>query len=98
MVIVRGESGVGKTALVRAFTERLLADSPEAVVLAGRCFERESVPYKGLDSVIDALAGKMRPRLDDGPLTTAQVAVGERERVIEAVAVVRMPDVLAVLK
>ncbi|MBK7399294.1 MAG: AAA family ATPase [Myxococcales bacterium] len=52
-VLVSGRSGVGKTALVRRFLDDVTGD---AVVLAGRCYERESVPYKALDAVIDELA------------------------------------------
>jgi hypothetical protein len=55
-VIVEGESGVGKSALVRRFAQRLAFEVPDAVVLAGRCYERESVPYKAFDGVVDALS------------------------------------------
>jgi len=54
VVRVSGGSGIGKTALVRQFLTR--AEVMGAVVLSGRCYERESVPYKALDSAIDALA------------------------------------------
>ncbi len=53
-VYVRGESGIGKTALVNDFLTR--AREGGAVVLRGRCYERESVPYKALDELIEALA------------------------------------------
>src|SRR5262249_50988344 len=53
-VFVTGESGVGKSALVRRFLARVA--SGDAVVLAGRCYERESTPYKAIDEVIDALS------------------------------------------
>ncbi len=51
---VSGDSGVGKSALVRHFGERVRAETG-AVVLSGRCYERESVPYKGIDGVIDSM-------------------------------------------
>jgi hypothetical protein len=54
---VFGESGVGKSALVARFADRLAARDPRVLVLAGRCFERESIPYRGVDGVVDALSG-----------------------------------------
>jgi eukaryotic-like serine/threonine-protein kinase len=54
IVFVRGESGVGKTTLLNAFLDALRRDAG-TIVASGRCYEHESVPYKGLDSAIDSL-------------------------------------------
>jgi eukaryotic-like serine/threonine-protein kinase len=57
---VEGPSGIGKSALVRHFLDTVRVDQPTAVVLTGRCYERESVPYKGVDSFIDVMARYLR--------------------------------------
>ncbi len=51
-VYVHGSSGMGKSALIHRFLDAL---PDTALVLAGRCYERESVPYKALDLAIDEL-------------------------------------------
>ena len=52
---VVGRSGVGKTALVERFLDDLRFQQ-DCVVLNGRCYEEETVPYKALDSLIDSLS------------------------------------------
>ncbi len=54
-VQLRGQTGMGKTALAQTFTDRAAA-AGRALVLKGRCYERESVPYKAFDNLIDDLA------------------------------------------
>jgi len=63
LTIVRGPSGIGKTALVRRFVDQLVGEE-RAVLLSGRCYVRESMPYKGLDGVIDSLTRYLRTLAD----------------------------------
>jgi hypothetical protein len=80
IVHLHGASGVGKSALAEQFLKGLRGAPHTAgvVVLSGRCYERESVPYKALDGLVDALgrywrrlpseqARELLPR-DVGPL------------------------------
>jgi serine/threonine protein kinase len=53
-VTVGGGSGIGKSALVQRFLDDLQA-SRAAEILSGRAYERESVPYKAVDSLVDSL-------------------------------------------
>ena len=60
LVLVVGDSGLGKSALVRELIARVLARDPNVLVLAGRCYERELLPYKALDGIVDALSQFLR--------------------------------------
>jgi tRNA A-37 threonylcarbamoyl transferase component Bud32 len=68
VVHVRGSSGAGKSSLIEHFLDEL--DQPDAdgaspvLVLRSRCYEREAMPFKALDGVIDALVQDLA-RLDD---------------------------------
>jgi eukaryotic-like serine/threonine-protein kinase len=62
--MISGESGIGKTALLTAFIGELKAPT---TVLTGRCSEREFVPFKALDGLIDSLAHGL-DQLDDATL------------------------------
>jgi len=74
-VAVLGESGMGKTALVMQAVKRFCARHTEAVVLFGRCYERESVPYNAFDGVVDELTRHLRSLPQ-----TEQVALAPRHR------------------
>ncbi len=52
-VFVEGASGLGKTALVRRFLDEV-SDSG-TLILRGRCYAEETVPYKAFDGIVDAL-------------------------------------------
>ncbi len=73
IALVHGSSGIGKTCLMRQFIARLRAERVETLILRGRCYERESVPYKALDALVDSLC-----------LHLARLPAGEAEALLPA--------------
>jgi hypothetical protein len=71
VVLVSGESGIGKTALIGHFVAEVARRG--ATVLAGRCRERESVSYKALDGLMDDLV----KYLEQAPPATARSLLPE---------------------
>ncbi|MGE0320735.1 MAG: protein kinase [Polyangiaceae bacterium] len=60
-LVLRGRSGVGKSALLKWFSER--ERSHGRVILEGRCRTNERVAYNALDAAIDELAKLIRETL-----------------------------------
>ena len=60
VVVVEGESGLGKSALVAEFGRRIQASVPNAIVLGSRCYESEQVAFKAFDGAVDQLAQALR--------------------------------------
>ncbi|MCD6499796.1 MAG: protein kinase [Deltaproteobacteria bacterium] len=60
VVLVRGPSGIGKSALISRFLDDVRREaSRELFVLAGKCYERELVPFKAFDAVVDHLSTEL---------------------------------------
>ena len=56
--LIRGPSGVGKSALLARFGDELR--SAGAIVLVGRCHERVAMPYKAMHGIAAALVAHLR--------------------------------------
>src|SRR5206468_411336 len=65
VVIVSGESGIGKTSLCQGFLGRAKRERG-ATVLAGRCHEREAIPFRAAERPSTRSAGTS-PRPDSAP-------------------------------
>ena len=73
VVWITGLSGEGKSSLVGKFL-RAIRKSEELLVLSGRCYDRESVPFKAIDSIIDPLTSL--PAVEIGRLAGKKSAEG----------------------
>ena len=91
-MLVHGESGVGKSTLVRRFTEELAREGDQTVILSGRCYERESIPYRAIDEIIDGLTRHLR-RLPD--VETAALLPRMASLLAEAFPVLRDVEMFA---
>jgi hypothetical protein len=94
-VFVEGESGIGKSALARSFVERVEAQRRGALILSGRCYERESVPFKGIDGVVDSLARELLRR---HPVDVALLLTDEVEALARVFPVLRRVPAIARLR
>ncbi len=76
---IKGRSGMGKTTLAAHFLDDLV-ERGEALVLAGRCYERENVPHQAVDGLVDALCQHLLqlPRRDAETLMPLDVLVMAR--------------------
>lgn len=59
-VLCHGSSGAGKSTLCKQFLRALHDREERPLLLSGRCYEHEDVPFKALDGVVDALSRFLR--------------------------------------
>lgn len=57
LVFLEGDSGIGKTYLAQKFLETARA-GVDTIVMTGRCYEHERIPYKAIDAVVGELASQ----------------------------------------
>jgi hypothetical protein len=105
-MVVSGESGVGKTALVDHFCELARATRKKATILRGRCHQRERVAFNAFDGIVHELARWLIARPE--PKVAAIVPPGVAELVavfpdlravpVFAAAIATMPDASADLR
>jgi serine/threonine protein kinase/tetratricopeptide (TPR) repeat protein len=86
-----GKSGMGKSALVRAFIDRVKAGSTNALVLEGRCYEHEALPFKAFDGLLDALSTHLRGMRERDVLPLLPMGVAVLSRVFPALG--RVPAI-----
>jgi serine/threonine protein kinase len=77
---VAGASGMGKSAVAQHFVDGLV-ERGEALVLRGRAYERESIPYKAVDGVIDALSRHLVHLEEQGETLELPADIGALARV-----------------
>lgn len=56
LCIIEGDSGLGKSTLMHHFASASQDSDPQLRVLRGACYERETVPFKAFDGIVDGLS------------------------------------------
>ncbi|MCU1279764.1 MAG: Serine/threonine-protein kinase PknA, partial [bacterium] len=56
LAFVTGAWGIGKSALVRELARQLTTDDQPPIVWSSRCYERETIPFKTVDMLMDDAA------------------------------------------
>jgi len=56
IVVIEGESGIGKSTILARFVDDVRRERDDVLVFEARCCERETVPYKAIDGIIDDLS------------------------------------------
>lgn len=88
-VYIYGQSGMGKTTLVQSF---LNTYGSKGVVLRGRCYQREMVPFKALDGVVDSLSRYLAGRDSDELVEILPPNVRSLVRIFPVLDRVEMPE------
>lgn len=83
-----GPPGIGKTTLVDHYVRELQVEPGMAIVLAGRCHERELMRYNVLDGVIEQLAGTLSLAAWSTPPTLTRAGKAELTRLFPVLATV----------
>lgn len=60
VLFVPGHAGIGKSTFIRSCLKQIQQQQSGLLVLSGRCYEQESVPYKALDSLMDELSQHLK--------------------------------------
>src|SRR5205085_498120 len=86
VVLVEGEAGSGKTHLVSDLAKRVEHDSPDLLVLSGKCSKDVRVPFSPFRSALDALIESMpempaqqRPRIHRSLVLAARTDSADSE-------------------
>jgi len=61
-LVIEGGAGIGKTALVENFLDRVESERSDALIFRGRCHERAHFAYKGFEGVVDGIVAFLRQR------------------------------------
>jgi hypothetical protein len=74
-VVIEGESGIGKSALLAEFLRRAGSFTPRPLIARGRCHAAEQLRYKAFDAVAEALSRKLSRRTGAVQLSPEYVAL-----------------------